>query len=43
MAVLTLFEGQAVFRVLAPGSDSFCAGDVLRVRIGSRTVEAHRP
>jgi hypothetical protein len=39
--VLTTFEGQAVFRVLAPGSVVFRARDVLRVRNGSRTVEAH--
>ncbi|SNS67904.1 hypothetical protein SAMN06295912_11246 [Sphingomonas laterariae] len=37
-AVLTIFEGQAVFRILSPGSPSFRAGDVLRFAYGSRTT-----
>lgn len=37
-AVLTIFEGQAVFRILSPGSSSFRAGDVLRFAYGSRTT-----
>lgn len=37
-AVLTIFEGQAVFRILSPGSPSFRAGDMLRFAYGSRTT-----
>lgn len=37
-AVLTIFEGQAVFRILSPGSPSFRAGDLLRFRYGSRAA-----
>jgi hypothetical protein len=40
MAALTLFGNQAVFRILAPGSIDFRAEDVLRVRRGSRSIEA---
>lgn len=37
-AVLTIFEGQAVYRILPPGSPSFRAGDVLRFAFGSRST-----
>ena len=41
-AVLTIFEGQAMFRILSPGSSAFRAGDLLRLAYGSRTT-AERP
>ncbi|MDF0543703.1 hypothetical protein PX699_15235 [Sphingobium sp. H39-3-25] len=37
-AVLTTFQGQAVYRILSPGSPSFRAGDLLRFAYGSRTA-----
>ena len=37
-AVLTIFEGQAMFRILSPGSAAFRAGDLLRFAYGSRTT-----
>ena len=37
-AVLTIFEGQAMFRILSPGSAAFRAGDLLRFAYGSRTA-----
>jgi len=39
VAALTTFEGQAVFRVLPPGTAELRAGDIFRLRMGSRTVE----
>lgn len=39
VAALTTFEGQAVFRVLAPGTPDFRNGELFRLRIGSRTIE----
>lgn len=42
-AALTIFEGQAVFRILSPGSSVFRAGDVLRFAYGSRTTRARTP
>ena len=42
-AALTIFEGQAVFRILSPGSSAFRAGDVLRFAHGSRTTRARTP
>ncbi|QUT05342.1 hypothetical protein KFK14_20520 [Sphingobium phenoxybenzoativorans] len=42
-AALTIFEGQAVFKVLSPGSAAFRAGDVLRFAYGSRTTRARTP
>jgi hypothetical protein len=42
-AVLTTFEGQAVFKILPPGSAEFRAGDVLRFAYGSRTTRARTP
>ena len=42
-AALTIFEGQAVFRILSPGSPMFRAGDVLRFAHGSRTTRARTP
>lgn len=38
-AILTTFEGQAVFRVLPPGTADFRSGDLFRLRTGSRTIE----
>ncbi|MCG2841308.1 hypothetical protein L6Q21_09975 [Sandaracinobacter sp. RS1-74] len=40
VAALTTFEGQAVFRVLKPGSPDFQAGDLFRFRFGSRSMGA---
>lgn len=37
-AVLTTFEGQAMFRILSPGSPAFRAGDLLRFANGSHTT-----
>mgnify|MGYP001627028953 CR=1 FL=1 len=37
-AVLTTFEGQAVYRILSPGSPSLRAGDLLRFAYGSRAA-----
>lgn len=42
-AVLTVFEGQAVYRLLPPGSEALRAGDLFRVPLGSRTVEKDHP
>lgn len=42
-AALTIFEGQAVYRVLSPGSSAFRAGDVLRFTYGSRSTHARQP
>lgn len=42
-AALTIFEGQAVFRIVSPGSAMFPAGDVLRFAYGSRTTRARTP
>ena len=41
-AALTTFEGQAVFRILSPGSAKFRTGDVLRFGYGSRTTRMRR-
>lgn len=41
-AMLTTFEGQAVFRVLPPGTADLPANDIFRLRVGSRTVEERR-
>ena len=41
-AILTPFEGQAVFRVLPPGTADLPANDIFRLRVGSRTVEERR-
>jgi len=41
-AVLTVFEGQAAFRLLPPGCDDFRAGDLFRVAHGSRTIDGNR-
>lgn len=38
VAVLTTFEGQAVFSILSPGAAPFRAGDVFRFRRGSRDM-----
>lgn len=43
VAALTTFEGQAVFRVLAPGTPDFRAGHLFRFRRRSRTVEGSKP
>ncbi|WP_161633893.1 hypothetical protein, partial [Sphingobium sp. C100] len=37
-AVLTTFQGQAVYRILPPGSPYFRAGDMLRFAFGSRST-----
>ncbi|CAM4218016.1 hypothetical protein NOLU111490_13705 [Novosphingobium lubricantis] len=42
VAALTTFEGQAVFRVLQPGTPDFRAGHLFRFRHSSRTVEGGR-
>ena len=42
VAALTIFEGQAVFRILSPGSATFRAGDVLRFAYGSRSTKGRR-
>jgi hypothetical protein len=42
-AILTTFEGQAVFKILSPGSPKFRAGDVLRFAYGSRSTRARQP
>lgn len=36
VAALTIFEGQAVFRILPPGSSGLLARDIFRFRRGSR-------
>lgn len=41
-AVLTTFEGQAVYKVLSPGI-AFRAGDVFRFAYGSRSTRARLP
>ena len=41
-AILTTFEGQAVFRVLPPGTADLHAGNIFRLRIGSRTIAERR-
>ena len=38
-AVLTTFQGQAVYRILPPGAPSLRAGDLLRFAYGSRTAQ----
>ncbi len=43
VAALTTFEGQAVFRILSPGSAMFRAGDVFRFGSGSRGANARQP
>ena len=42
-AVLTVFEGQAVYRLLPPGTEALRAGDLFRVPYGSRTIDRERP
>jgi len=42
-AALTTFEGQAVYRVLSPGSAAFRVGDVFRFAFGSRSTRARQP
>ncbi|MGA1809359.1 hypothetical protein VH565_19775 [Sphingobium sp. 11R-BB] len=42
-AALTIFEGQAVYKLLSPGSAAFRAGDVLRFAYGSRTTSPRLP
>lgn len=42
-AALTIFEGQAVYRILPPGSPRFRAGDVFQFRRGSRGTRARQP
>lgn len=42
-AILTTFEGQAVYRVLSPGSAAFRVGDVFRFAFGSRSTRARQP
>jgi len=43
VAALTTLEGQAVFRVLAPGTPDFRTGHLFRFRRRSRTVEGGNP
>lgn len=42
MAVLTTFEGQAVFRIVASDAIGLRTGDIFRLRKGSRTCAAPR-